>query len=67
MQMTARFAFRCEDSLVADVDEIACRTGLRESEVVRRLVRLGLQDVDEIGEEVLFGAVSGPYAANGRE
>lgn len=64
MLMTARFVFRCEDSLVANVDEIADRTGLPESEVIRRLIRLGLQDIDEIGDEVLFGAVSRPNAAN---
>lgn len=64
MLMTARFVFHCEDSMVADVEEIAERTGLQESEVIRRLIRLGLQDIDEIDDEVLFGAVSGPKTAN---
>lgn len=64
MLMTARFAFRCEASMAADIEEIAERTGLREAEVIRRLIRLGLQDVDEIGDEVLFGTASGPNAAN---
>lgn len=64
MVMTARFVFRCEDPVAADVHEIAERTGLAETEVLRRLVRLGLQDVDEIGDEVLFGAVAGPNGAN---
>jgi len=64
MAMTTRIAFRCEESLAADVEELAVRTGLPETEVIRRLIRLGLQDTDEIGDEVLFGAVSGPNAAN---
>lgn len=64
MLMTARFVFRCEDSVATSIDEIAERTGLSEAEVLRRLVRLGLQDVDEIDDEVLFGAVSGPYTGN---
>lgn len=64
MVMTARFVFRCEDTLAADVEEIAARTGLPESEVIRRLIRLGLQDIDEIGDEVLFGPVSGPNVPN---
>lgn len=56
--MTARFVFHCEDSLAENVEEIAGRTGLSESEVIRRLIRLGLQDIDEIDDEVLFGMVS---------
>lgn len=64
MVMTACFVFRCEDSLARNVDEIAARTGLQESEVIRRLIRLGLQDVNEIGHEVLFGQVSGPNGAD---
>lgn len=60
MLMTARFVFRCEDTVAASVDEIAERTGLSEVEVIRRLVRLGLQDVEDIDDEVLFGAVAGP-------
>lgn len=64
MLMTARFVFRCEDPMAANVEEIADRTGLPESEVIRRLIRLGLQDIDEIDDEVLFGAVSSPNAAN---
>lgn len=63
--MTARFVFRCEDALAANVGEIADRTGLPEAEVIRRLIRLGLQDIDEIGDEVLFGTVSAPNATNG--
>jgi hypothetical protein len=58
MVMTARFVFRCNDSMAADVEDIAVRTGLPESEVIRRLIRLGVQDVDDIGDEVLFGTVS---------
>lgn len=64
MLMTSRFVFRCEDSLAADVEEIAGRTGLSESEVIRRLIRLGLQDVDEIDDEVLFGVVAGPITSD---
>ncbi|WP_436925765.1 ribbon-helix-helix domain-containing protein [Halosimplex amylolyticum] len=60
MNMTDKITFRCQDSLAADVDEIARRTGLPESEVIHRLIRLGLQDVEEIDDEVLFGSVSGP-------
>lgn len=67
MLMTVRFVFRCEDSVAASVDEIAERTGLSEAEVIRRLVRLGLQDVDEIDDEVLFGDVAGPKTGNATE
>jgi hypothetical protein len=42
------------------VEAIADRLDLDESEVLRRLVRLGLQDVEEIGDEVLMGAVDTP-------
>jgi len=64
MVMTARFVFRCEESMAADVEEIAARTGLPESEVIRRLIRLGMQDVEEIGDEVLFGAISDTHATS---
>ncbi|ACV12236.1 CopG domain protein DNA-binding domain protein [Halorhabdus utahensis DSM 12940] len=57
--MTDRLTFQCQDSLAADVDEIADRTGLPESEVINRLVRLGLQDIDDIDDSVLFGTISG--------
>ncbi|WEL18808.1 Putative antitoxins containing the HTH domain [Halorhabdus sp. SVX81] len=57
--MTDRLTFQCQDSVAADVDEIADRTGLPESEVINRLVRLGLQDIDDIDDSVLFGTISG--------
>lgn len=62
--MTARFAFQCEDSLAENVEEIAARTDLSESEVIRRLIRLGIQDIDYINDEVLFGEVSIPNTSN---
>lgn len=65
--MTARFEFECKDSMVADIEAIVDRTGLQETEVIRRLIRLGLQDVDEIDDEVLFGAVSGSKTVNATE
>lgn len=64
MVMTARFVFRCEEPMAVDVEEIAARTGLPTSEVIRRLIRLGVQDVEEIGDEVLFGAVSDTHATS---
>lgn len=64
MVMTARFVFRCDDCMADTVEEIATRTGLQESEVIRRLIRLGVQDVEEIGDEVLYGAVSDTYATS---
>lgn len=67
MLMTVRFVFRCDDAVAASVDQIAERTGLSEAEVVRRLVRLGLQDVEDIDDEVLFGAVSGPKTGDATE
>ena len=65
--MTDNSVFRCDDSLGENVEEIADRTGLSESEVIRRLIRLGLQDVDEIDDEVLFGVVSSPNTPNATE
>ena len=42
------------------VEAIADRIGMDASEVLRRLVRLGLQDVDDVGDVVLMGAVKTP-------
>ena len=56
--MTDTLTFRCQGSLATQVSEIADRTGLPESEVISRLIRLGLQDIDEIDDGVLFGTVS---------
>ncbi|MFW6434812.1 MAG: hypothetical protein ACOCY1_00380 [Halovenus sp.] len=45
---------RAEPEEVDEIEAIAERTDLHESEVVRRLVNLGLQDIREIGDEVLL-------------
>lgn len=50
--------------MAANIVEIADRTGLLEYEVVQRLIRLGLQGIDEIDDEMLFSAVSGPRTEN---
>lgn len=60
MKMSDKLEFRCQGSLAVTIDAIANRTGLTEYEVVQRLIRLGLQDVEEIDDEVLFGAASSP-------
>lgn len=60
MKMTDKLLFRCQGSLAVNIDEIANRTDLSEYEVVLRLIRLGLQDIEEIDDEVLFGSVSSP-------
>ncbi|WP_206425030.1 hypothetical protein [Halosimplex salinum] len=65
--MTDKITFRCHDSLAADVEEISDRTGLPETEVIHRLVKLGLQDIDEIDDDVLFGTVSGPKGGDATE
>jgi len=48
--------FRTSENLVEQIDEIATRTGFDRSEVLRRLVRLGLEDIDQIGDEALLTA-----------
>ena len=62
--MTDEPTFRCQRSIAASVSEIADRTHLPEDVVVQQLLRLGLQDVETIGDEVLFGAVSSSDAAS---
>jgi len=54
MALNGRLNARAEETTVANINMIAERTGLDDSEVIRRLVRLGLQDVAEIGDEVLL-------------
>jgi hypothetical protein len=54
MTLKARLNARAEEDTVADITDIAERTGLDDSEIIRRLVRLGLQDVEEIGDEALL-------------
>lgn len=49
---------RAESEVVDEISTIADRTDLRESEVIRRLINLGLQDIREIGDEVLLNAGS---------
>ena len=56
---------RCEGTLLDHADEIADRTGLDRSQVIRRLLRLGLKDVDDCGDQVLLGEVAGsPHEAD---
>jgi predicted DNA-binding protein len=52
--MDGRLQVRTETEMETRVDEIATRTGLDRSEVVRRLIRLGLDDIDQIGDEALL-------------
>jgi predicted transcriptional regulator len=51
---------RVDDDLRAQVQAVADRTNLSESEVLRRLLRLGLEDVDECGDQVLLGDAAIP-------
>jgi len=55
MTYDGRLSTRCERPLLDEVDEIAERTGLDRSDVVRRLLRLGVEDVSETGDEILLG------------
>lgn len=50
-----QLTFRVNGTQVDNIEGISDRTGLDKSEVSRRLLKLGLQDVEEIGDEVLFG------------
>lgn len=47
---------RVRSSVASDIGDLADRTGLSESEVIRRLLRLGLQDIGQIGDEALLAA-----------
>ncbi len=56
--MTYDDAVRCRvrSSVAGDIEDLAERAGLSESEVIRRLLRLGLQDIEQIGDEALLAA-----------
>jgi len=56
MRFNDSVRFRTRSELVEDVDDIVDRTGFDRSEVLRRLVRLGLEDIDQIGDEALLVA-----------
>ncbi|MFB6072658.1 MAG: ribbon-helix-helix protein, CopG family [Halobacterium sp.] len=44
--MPQKYAVVCEDSLAADIDELAREYGLSEQEVLRQLIENGLDAVD---------------------
>jgi hypothetical protein len=50
----------CDDQTAADVAALADRLDLAEDEVVRRLVQLGLEDVDALGDDVVRAAAPTP-------
>jgi hypothetical protein len=45
--------FRESGTVVDRVEEIADRTDFDKSEVYRRLLRLGLDDIDQLGDDAL--------------
>jgi len=44
--MPQKYSVVCEDSLAADIDELAREYGLSEQEVLRQLIENGLEHVD---------------------
>lgn len=52
--------FRASTDMSQRIEQISRRTGLKESEVCRRLVRLGFDDIDQIGDEALLVAAPDP-------
>lgn len=56
--------FRATAPTTQQVGDIAARTDLTESDVYRRLLQLGLADVEEIGDEILLGETAHPPAVD---
>jgi len=49
-QLTAR----ADSDLVDDIEDAAERTGLKKSEVIRRLLELGIEEVETAGDVALL-------------
>lgn len=47
------YRVRETSEMTTKIEDLADRTGLGTSAVVRRLIRLGYQDVEQIGDEAL--------------
>ena len=47
--MSTRFAVRCDDDQARTVTRLASRYGITEEEVVKQLIDLGLESLEETG------------------
>ena len=54
--MDNEMTFRVPDHVADTIEEIAETVGSDEGDVARRLLNLGLRDVDDVGTKVLFGS-----------
>ncbi|AFH21999.1 hypothetical protein OSG_eHP14_00095 [environmental Halophage eHP-14] len=52
------FRFRASKELVEEVEAVSKRTGIDKSAVCRRLLRLGLEDIEQIGDEALLAGAA---------